>query len=200
MFKSLPFQDRMRPGVGLGLMMAALVAAGVASSGAATAGPLIATGSSAVAGRPTLDLVEVQYRGPRRGPHSARRGRSSTGAVVAAGVAGLVIGGLIASQAQASPRYQTYETYDAPAYPPPRYVYEEPSAGHERYGLDPYDRAYPAEPLYRSRPVERRYVVQQSFGYRPWTPEWYDYCSRRYRSFDPSSGTFMGYNGIRQMC
>jgi hypothetical protein len=30
--------------------------------------------------------------------------------------------------------------------------------------------------------------------------DWLAYCSQRYRSFDPASGTFMGYDGIRRPC
>ena len=26
------------------------------------------------------------------------------------------------------------------------------------------------------------------------------YCSRRYRSYDPASGTFLGYDGLRHSC
>lgn len=47
-----------------------------------------------------------------------------------------------------------------------------------------------------------RYVQQAPVQYRPqpWTQEWYQYCSQRYRSFDPRSGTFQPYNGPRRMC
>src|SRR5688572_20770458 len=34
-----------------------------------------------------------------------------------------------------------------------------------------------------------------SYGPPPWTPEWYDYCAYRYRSFNPNTGYFMGYDG-----
>lgn len=34
----------------------------------------------------------------------------------------------------------------------------------------------------------------------PWTPEWYSYCARTYPSFDPGSGTFIGYDGYRHLC
>ncbi len=34
----------------------------------------------------------------------------------------------------------------------------------------------------------------------PWTPAWYRYCESRYRSFDPGSGTFLGYDGRRHFC
>jgi BA14K-like protein len=26
------------------------------------------------------------------------------------------------------------------------------------------------------------------------------YCSQRYRSYDPASGTFLGYDGLRHPC
>lgn len=35
---------------------------------------------------------------------------------------------------------------------------------------------------------------------RPWTNAWYAYCSRKYRSFDPRSGTFQPYHGPRRLC
>jgi hypothetical protein len=30
--------------------------------------------------------------------------------------------------------------------------------------------------------------------------DWVAYCSAKYRSFDPSTGTFMGYDGLRHEC
>jgi hypothetical protein len=30
--------------------------------------------------------------------------------------------------------------------------------------------------------------------------DWYAYCASKYRSFDPATGTFMGYDGIRRPC
>lgn len=37
-------------------------------------------------------------------------------------------------------------------------------------------------------------------GLRPWSPEWYDYCSRRYRSFNPNTGYFVANGGNRVFC
>jgi len=34
----------------------------------------------------------------------------------------------------------------------------------------------------------------------PGTAAWYAYCSRKYRSFDPQTGTYLGYDGIRHAC
>lgn len=171
---------------------AALALSACGFAGHAGAAPISTVPALTIAGERSFDahLTRVQHHRPRASSRVVRRGRSNGGAAVAAGVAGLVIGGLIASQAQARPRYQTYETYGEPAYAEPGYAYE-PQYDERQY--------VPQQRLY-AEPVEQRSVVQQSYGFQPWTPEWYDYCSRRYRSFDPRSGTFMGYNGLRQMC
>lgn len=31
-------------------------------------------------------------------------------------------------------------------------------------------------------------------------PDWIAYCSQKYRSFDPASGTYLGYDGKRHAC
>lgn len=36
--------------------------------------------------------------------------------------------------------------------------------------------------------------------YRAWSPEWYAYCSRKYRSFNPRTGYFLGYDGKYHFC
>ena len=48
------------------------------------------------------------------------------------------------------------------------------------------------------RPVYRRQVVVPT--YEPWTQSWYRYCSQRYRSFNPRTGTFVGYDGLEHFC
>ncbi|WP_245415119.1 BA14K family protein [Aureimonas flava] len=55
-----------------------------------------------------------------------------------------------------------------------------------------------AQPRY----VERapRYYAAPAYRAEPWSREWYRYCSQRYRSFDPRSGTFQPYHGPRQFC
>jgi hypothetical protein len=42
-----------------------------------------------------------------------------------------------------------------------------------------------------------RSAVRWHYASPPWTREWYDYCANRYRSFDPRSGRFIGYDGRR---
>ena len=73
-----------------------------------------------------------------------------------------------------------------PAYREPVYV--------DRYRR-PY-REYPA--AYDERDVV--YADDYGGSMEPWSPEWYEYCSNRYRSFSSRSGTFTGYDGQQHFC
>lgn len=65
---------------------------------------------------------------------------------------------------------------------------------HYNYGYGPGPYYYAPPPVaYVPAPVYR-------YAPAPWTPAWYNYCSQRYRSFDPRSGTFQPYNGPRRLC
>ena len=103
----------------------------------------------------------------------------SDGDLVAAGVLGLAVGALAAGVA----------TAPGPDYYEPEPIYREPVR------------------VYRERPVPvRRYYVEEpqvvyaTGALEPWSPEWYDYCENRYRSFNPRTGTFTGYDGQRYFC
>jgi hypothetical protein len=37
-------------------------------------------------------------------------------------------------------------------------------------------------------------------GPQPWTPQWFSSCDARYRSFNPSTGYFLGYDGEYHFC
>jgi len=58
-----------------------------------------------------------------------------------------------------------------------------------------YDDGYYRHPVTVYREVPRYYG-----GARPWSREWYRYCSDRYRSFNPETGTFRGYDGRDYFC
>lgn len=57
---------------------------------------------------------------------------------------------------------------------------------------------YPPANYYPPAPYPGR--VQGPVGYQPWSPAWYQYCSSRYRSFNPSTGTFTTYSGEQKFC
>lgn len=97
------------------------------------------------------------------------------GDAVAAGVAGLAVGALLGS-ALSEPRSSRTYIDDYP-------VYDEPA------------------PVYRRSRVivtEPSYVVRAPL--RPWSRAWMNYCSQRYRSFDPGTGTYVGMDGEEHFC
>lgn len=48
----------------------------------------------------------------------------------------------------------------------------------------------------------RGYYPAPVVSYRPapWSPAWYNYCSRKYRSFNPQNGYFLAYSGQYKFC
>lgn len=59
-----------------------------------------------------------------------------------------------------------------------------------------YDQAYQdclERAGYREQPVYAE-------GPEPWTNEWYEYCSAKYRSFNAETGEFMSYSGEYKFC
>jgi BA14K-like protein len=71
--------------------------------------------------------------------------------------------------------------------------------------------AYRPQPVYRPAPAydaypdappapRRPHVINYDDGVEPWTRDWYRYCSDRYRSFNPETGTYRGYDGRNHFC
>lgn len=87
--------------------------------------------------------------------------------------AGAIIGGALSQPTYAAPIYQQ------PIYQQPPVVY------------------YPQT---QTRYVTRYVTYPRAAGYQPWTRGWYNYCSSRYRSFNPSTGTYRGYDGQNHFC
>jgi hypothetical protein len=100
--------------------------------------------------------------------------RRRGGGIAAGIIGGAIIGGIIASQ-----RPYNYD------YPPPYYYGYYP-------GYYPYYPAYrPYYPAYRPY-----YPAYRPYGYVPSI----DYCMRRFKSYDPVSMTYLGYDGICHPC
>ena len=49
-------------------------------------------------------------------------------------------------------------------------------------------------------PPEPVYYAPAAYGPPAGTPDWYTYCYSRYRSFNPNTGTFIGYDGYERLC
>lgn len=70
------------------------------------------------------------------------------------------------------------------------------SRNDRRVYIDPV----PAPTYYPPAPTYTRPVAVYQPSYEPWTAAWYDYCADRYRSFNPNTGTFRGYDGREHFC
>jgi len=92
------------------------------------------------------------------------------------GAVGLATGLIVGSAIASAPRYDEPRYIDPPVYEPEEYEAV---------------RVYRAAPPRYYRPVA---------DIEPWTPQWERYCSYRYRSFDPRSGTFIGNDGRSHFC
>jgi len=98
------------------------------------------------------------------------------------GLAAGVVGGAVAAATSPlwAPGYYGYNYYPGRAYAP-GYVYDDAYAYEPGY-------TYQTTPGYTYAP---RYAT----GGRDDA-----YCMQRYRSYDPASGTYLGYDGIRHPC
>ncbi|WP_305986141.1 BA14K family protein [Roseibium sp. MMSF_3544] len=64
-----------------------------------------------------------------------------------------------------------------------------------------------SQPTYAAPPPPNYYPpapypgrVHGAVGYQPWSPAWYQYCSNKFRSFNPSTGTYTTYRGEQRFC
>ena len=73
-----------------------------------------------------------------------------------------------------------------------------------RYYDPDYDDYYDRDARLRPAPVRRYYaeprVVYADRYAEPWTRDWYEYCSDRYRTFNARTGTFTGNDGEQHFC
>ncbi|MCU0831932.1 MAG: BA14K family protein [Rhizobiaceae bacterium] len=110
---------------------------------------------------------------PAHPPVRKKRNKQAEAAIIA-GIAGLAIGAIVGGVQQ-----QTRPVVAQPVRPvtPPQ-----------------LSNAYPP------RPAAGPHVVTVNNAFEPWTPAWHDWCRNRYRSFNPASGTFTGYDGVKRFC
>ncbi|MCY6379571.1 BA14K family protein [Hoeflea prorocentri] len=126
------------------------------------------------------------WYGPKPRKHKRKRGpvvieRNNGDDAVLYGILGLAAGALITGALLSSPPPQRRYSPPPRAYNPPPSAYDRPS--HDYYP-----------------PAPRPSPVYAEGKYEPWTDEWYRYCSQRYRSFNPATGNFRGYDGYDHFC
>ncbi len=144
-----------------------------------------------------VSVAEAGHRKHWRGHDSHRpiyrERRSSNGDALAAGIVGLAIGAIIADQAT---RPRTVYVEREPVYVRPAPVYRQPLADYDQ------PREIYREPISPviDEPRVIRYEDSVSASYEPWTPEWAEWCSSKYRSFNVSTGTYRGYDSRDHFC
>ena len=124
------------------------------------------------------------------GPASAQRWHHRGFGWGAAGLAAGVVGGAVAAATSpfwAPGYYGGYRGY------PPGYAYAPGYGYDDAYGYEP-DYAYGTAPGYTYSPG---YAYGQGYGTGGRDDA---YCAQRYRSYDPASGTYLGYDGVRHSC
>ncbi len=145
--------------------------------------------------------------------HAQERVDDRTARIVGAGIlglaAGLVVGGIVASEQE-----NAQHRHPKPRPAPDRdYFPAEPiqDGGYTVYGPrnqyrdryiqdDQARRDYWAGQQHRGnryRENQTRYVEP---SYEAWSREWYRWCSNRYQSFKPSTGTYTTRNGEERFC
>ena len=161
------------------------------------------------------------------GHRKHHRKNHHNGEIIGAGIIGLALGAIIIGSAEHRRRRADRIYQELPAYRPPEYVngyqpeyYEGPEVIVERPYREEYNDNQPEVlPDYhrkndnynntrrhrKSRKSEPRVItydqaMNQTSLTEPWTPAWLSYCRSKFRSFNASSGTFLGFDGKRHFC
>lgn len=125
--------------------------------------------------------------------HYKKSRRSSSSDALAAGVIGFAIGAILADQA----RPRTDYVQPQPVYRAPQPVYIQLQPVYREPIRQPY-----SEPIRDNYNEPRVIRYDDSIGatYEPWSAEWANWCDNKYRSFNRSTGTFRGYDGLDHFC
>lgn len=74
------------------------------------------------------------------------------------------------------------------------------SVDWDRHYRRAYNRCMRGEVRFRNAPPPARHQPARGGRYERWSPEWHDYCSRKYRSFNPRTGKYTTYGGEQRFC
>ena len=138
------------------------------------------------------------YKGTRNyGQHvqrqNAKRKKRDRRDLIAAGIIGLAVGAIIASESSKrrsrgnQPQYQ----YQPQPYGNDYNTSYNHSTNHP-IPLDDYNRAPQNEP--------EIITFNDPSDLQPWSQGWREWCSNRFRSFNPTTGTYRGYDGLDHFC
>lgn len=137
---------------------------------------LIATASIVVTSSASM-AFDRHHRHPHsRGAHATREPARDPGRDAGIAILGAVTGVIIGEAIRGS----------TPPPPPPQ------------YRPIPERHYHPTVTPRHARPHHSRGT--SAYPGEPWSPEWFRYCSRTYKSFNSMNGTYVGYDGVRKFC
>jgi hypothetical protein len=126
--------------------------------------------------------------------------KNNDGDLLAAGIIGLALGAIIVNQAR---QPNVVYVQPNPVYVQPRQVYVQPQPTYDPYvQRRPLDHTYYGDDVYDDDDGPRviRYEDSVQATYEPWSAQWSSWCRSNYRSFNPSTGTYRGYDGLDHFC
>ena len=137
------------------------------------------------------------YRNIHAVPRYAKKKRKSDRRdLIAAGVIGLAVGAIIANESARRSHQPSYHSHGS------SYGgnYGGTTYRDDYIPLEEYDRTY-SNNEYQYRETGPRVITyNEPYSLEPWTPGWREWCENRYRSFNASTGTFRGYDGLDHFC
>ncbi|WP_209015811.1 BA14K family protein [Roseibium sp. RKSG952] len=129
------------------------------------------------------------------GSAEAKSKRYYRGGIYAGSGAGISVGTRSVYGKYYRPRAYYPRRYWGRTYYPPRYY---PRRLIPAYPYAPPLALYPRRSTVYVGPA--RTVPIAKNGLVPFTPDWYTYCARKYKSFDPRTGTYLAYSGTVRYC
>ncbi|MGI9351021.1 MAG: BA14K family protein [Rhizobiaceae bacterium] len=152
-------------------------------------------------------VYHSRYQGHHHKKHKRKRKKHDNGDLIAAGIIGLAVGAIIASESSKNrnhhkPSYQYNEPYQGSnngVYNNGGYNGGSYNGGGYNGGqhipLNDYDGR-----SYTDTGGPNVITYNDDYSLEPWTPGWQRWCQNRYRSFNARTGTFRGYDGRDHFC
>ena len=133
-----------------------------------------------------------------------RKRRNKKGELIAAGVIGLAIGAIIASETSKREHKPNYTNGRPDGSYSGSYGYQEPNY-ESKTNYPVIRKPTPVESYPRSNVQPRQDAPQvitfnDPSNLQPWTAGWREWCGNNYRSFNAQTGTFRGYDGLDHFC
>ena len=163
------------------------------SCAAAFAGMMFVTTDAAVSEAGAQSREDYCHRVAKRRAHRAHRpGEAALGAGLGSAALGAIIGGIAGGGRGAGRGAIIGGSVGA--------VGGAVASGAKRERI--YEAEFERCMVAYQRPARQPVYAapEPEYAPEPWTDEWYDYCRRKFRSFNPQTGRYKTYSGHYKLC